>query len=109
MKTALFALVVAGSLLLGGCAFYQAPVMPPPGFIVSSIQAPIDTDADQTPVSTRQGEASSMSILGLVAVGDASIKTAAEEGGLKKIDHVDYRYLNVLFIFQKFTTIVYGE
>jgi hypothetical protein len=101
----IFAIVI---LLLAGCG-YVAPVMPPQGLIVSSIQAPIDTDVENTPVGVRSGRASSTSILGLVSFGDASTHTAASNGGIKKINHLDYEYVNILFLYQQFTTIAYGE
>lgn len=41
--------------------------------------------------------------------GDASIKAAMENGGIKKIHHVDYKTRNILGIIADYTTIVYGE
>ena len=60
-------------------------------------------------VGPRRGEASSTSVLGLYASGDCSIAAAARNGGLKKIGHVDYEYVNVVGIWQQATVIVYGE
>jgi hypothetical protein len=55
------------------------------------------------------GSASSIDILGLVAVGDASAKAAADSAGITRVEHMDYEYLNVLGVFQKYATIVYGQ
>ncbi len=78
------------------------------GGFYSEVTAPLSTEGPiQT--GTKSGEASSKSILGLVATGDCSIQAAARNGGLKKIDHVDYRYKNILGILQETTVIVYGE
>ncbi len=107
MKYFFLVLASVSLLLMSGC--YVAPVMPPQGWIYADIQAPIDTDANATPVSPKSGEAQSMSILGLVALGDASVHTAAANANISKIDHVDYSYYNVLFVYQRFTTRVYGE
>ena len=103
--------IVAACLLgvfLTGCMF-TAPVIPPTALVFTNIKAPIDVDAASTPVALRKGEASSISVLGLVAVGDASVHAAAEEGDLTKVEHIDYKFLNVLGLFTRFTTIVYGE
>ena len=108
MRYVLLTLACVSVLLVSGCA-YVAPVVPPLGWIYSDISAPIDTDANQTTVAPKVGESESMSILGLVALGDASIRTASANANISKIDHVDYSYFNVLFVYQKFTTRVYGE
>jgi len=92
---------------LSGC--YTAPVMPPIGWVYTGIEAPLDIDQDNSKVSAKSGEASSMSILGLVAVGDCSIETAAEEGNISTITGADYEYVNILGIYQNFTTVVHGE
>ena len=59
---------------------------------------------------SKVGISSAMSVLGLFAVGDASIQTAMENGGITKVHHVDYKTRSVLFlIYNSTTTIVYGE
>ena len=106
-------LAIAVMLLCGmstGCAgFVTAPVVPPPAFVFTSYKAPMDIDADRTPITGKKGEASAINVLGIVAVGDASVKAAAEDGGITTVEHVDYDFLNVLFVFSKFTTIAYGQ
>ena len=64
-----------------GCITYSAPVMPPSAALFANISAPIDTDAEATPVSSKTGEASVTSVLGLFSFGDASTDTAARNGG----------------------------
>lgn len=54
------------------------------------------------------GEATCKAILG-VAVGDCSIETAAKNGGIKKIHHVDSESFNVLWIYGEYKVIVTGE
>ena len=102
------ALLAAMTMMLAGCG-YRAPVMPPQGGMFSSFSAPLDIDADQTPVGARMGESSSMSILGLFAFGDASVDAAARNGNLQRIQYLDYHYLNILGLYQEFTTRAYGE
>ena len=109
MKKFLLASVCLCLFSLSGCAYYVAPVMPPSGFLFASFEAPIDTDANQTKVAPKMGASSSSSILCLFAFGDASVNSAARNGNISTIDHVDYAYLNIVFIYQKFTTKVYGE
>lgn len=89
--------------------YFTAPVVPPIGFVYSEIKAPMDPDFNQTAAPSKSGEAMATTILGLVATGDCSIKAAAENGGLTTIDSADYKYFNVLGVYQTFTTIVHGK
>ena len=41
--------------------------------------------------------------------GDSSIKAAMDNGGITKVHHIDYEVFNILNLFSKATTIVYGE
>jgi hypothetical protein len=91
-----------------GCVF-QAPVIPPTGAVYMSAKAPLDIDVAATDLGTKDGQATSHSVLFLVAWGDASVGAAARAGGLKKIKHVDYDYFNILGVYQEFTTIAYGD
>jgi hypothetical protein len=50
-----------------------------------------------------------MNALGLIAMGDASLETAAMAGGITKITHVDHDSFSVLFLFSSYTITVYGE
>jgi hypothetical protein len=58
--------------------------------------------------SSKMGEATAQGILGVVT-GDCSVKTAAANGGITKISHVDYHSTSVLGVWGKCTTTVYGE
>ena len=107
------ALIAALAIICGfvsGCAGLMiAPVIPPMGFVYSDVKAPLDVDYDNSTVTGKRGTASSISILGLVAVGDASAKAAAESAGITRIEHADYEIMSVLWVFAKYTTIVYGQ
>lgn len=105
MKILTPAMLTLSALLLGGCL--SAPFQPPSG-IISSTRAPLSTEGNWE-VGSKTGEASSTSALGLYATGDCSVATAARNGGLKKVTHVDYEYINVIGIWQKATVIVHGE
>jgi len=96
------------ALLMAGCA--MAPVVPPTGAAFSNVKAPISTEYnEQTPVPSKEGETSSACILGLVAWGDASVSSAAQNGNLSQVNYVDYTYLNVLGVYQRFTVTAHGE
>jgi hypothetical protein len=43
------------------------------------------------------------------AWGDSSIKAAASNAGITKIQHVDFKTTSVLGIYAKTTVVVYGE
>lgn len=65
--------------------------------------------ATSNEVGNKVGTSSSVGVLGLVAVGDASIQQAANQAGIKKISHVDVKKTSVLGLFAKYQTVVYGE
>lgn len=101
-----FGAVVAASLLTG-CLV--VPVQPPTGIVYSDYRAPLDYDQEGLPMGSRTGMSESISILGLVALGDASIDAAATNGGISNVHGADYEYFNVLGVYQKYVTIVNGE
>ena len=105
LRVALTTLLV---FLFTGCT-YLAPVIPPQGLLFSNIESTIDIDADETELGDLRGESSSYSALALFSFGKASVAAAAEDGDLEIITHVDYAYLNILGLFQRFTVIVYGD
>ena len=57
---------------------------------------------------SKTGEACSQSWAGIVALGDASIETAAKNGGITRIDSVDFTMKNMIAV-GKFCTIVRGS
>jgi len=106
--TSLILLVMLISLC--GCmAFPIAPVVPPLATTFTSVQAPVDITYNLTEIGSKKGEATSVGVLGLLAFGDASVKTAARDGNLKRVDHIGYEYTNVLGLVTFYTTVVYGE
>ena len=65
--------------------------------------------ATSNPVGHKVGTSSSVGVLGLVSIGDASINTAANSAGISKISHVDVKKTSILGIYSNYTTVVYGE
>lgn len=104
-KLGLLFATCAIAIVVTGCL--SAPFTPPLG-LYSEISAPLSTEGPIT-LGSKTGEATAKSILGIVAIGDCSINTAAKNGGLKTIRHVDYRYKNILGVVQETTVVVYGE
>ena len=105
MKTPAILAVACTAVLAAGCI--SAPFKPPMG-LYSEVSAPLSTEGP-IQIGPKSGEATEKTILGLVATGDCSIQAAAKNGGLKRINHVDYRYKNILGIVQETTVVVYGE
>jgi len=101
MKKIIALLIFAA--LITGCA---TPF--PMGCIYTEIKEPIAV-GDQPIIGQKVGRAMTTSVLGIVATGDASITTAARNGGITKISHVDYEVRNILGLIGEYTTVVYGE
>lgn len=106
-------LMLAVFVCLGvvGCNLYNTPVMPPQGWIVSNIKAPLSADNTGVKVNEQQktGMAEVENYLGIISVGDCSIEEAADDGNLTTIDYADYEYFNVLGVYQRFTVKVHGN
>ena len=103
MKHFLWPLLLATAL--SGCATAVSPVT---GALYSNVKAPmLATDSNEKP--TKIGRATARSILGVYAVGDASIESAAKNAGITRIHHVDYQTQTILGVMVDFTVIVYGN
>ena len=92
--------VLAG--FTSGCIMGQAPIWAPISLDLMG-SGPVGSGAN-----VKRGESVAKGIV-CVAIGDASIETAAKNGGIKKIHHVDTKTTNVLGVYSEYTTIVYGE
>jgi len=56
------------------------------------------------------GKASCTSYVWVVTLGDCSVQSAMQNGGISKVHHVDSEFQSYFFgIYGKFTTVVYGE
>jgi hypothetical protein len=99
------ALAALAVLPLAGCAIVSSPVGN--GLLFTQVKAPVL--ANEGPRGTKTGTSKAMNALGLIAMGDASIETAAKQGGITKITHIDHDSFSVLFLFSSYTITVYGE
>jgi len=95
--------IMIAATFAGGCA---TPL--PLGMVYTEVILPVTTPEGDLSF-TKKGTAECKSFLGLVATGDSSIRKAAENGGIKKVKHVEYKTENVLGLVGTYTTIVYGD
>lgn len=89
---------------LSGCVF--APVAPPRGILFTNQTSPLFPGGRP---GTQTGRASSHSVLFLVGWGDSGLRKAMANGGIVELRHTDYQIQNYALIYQKYTTIAYGE
>jgi hypothetical protein len=111
IKTALIALVL---ISLSGCATTFYPGGPTPsGFVFTSTKstaAALAAPVDMNIRPLKSGSASSSSILGLFAFGDATVTAAMKNAGISSLNHVDYANTTLLGgLFINTRIIVYGE
>ncbi len=102
-------LMVIGALcaatMLSGCIF------PNKGTTYSMLtlnQITSDPVVDNSVRQVKTGEAYSGGVL-FLSGGDASISAAMQNGGIRKVHHVDYKVNNYFWLFNYTTTIVHGE
>ena len=112
MKKLMFAAAVAAcGIGLTGCVGTGGPSASSAlglGGIIDDNCSPASFRIDNTVKAAKCGQASSKGIV-LYTSGDSSIKAAMDNGGITKVHHIDYEVFNILNLFSKATTIVYGE
>lgn len=100
------AMACVGIVLMSGCAMVT-PVMGGAGAAVyTQTQGPVAVG--NASGCEKVGTATSTAVI-CVAMGDASIQAAMQNGGITKIHHVDYKVTSVLGVYATYTTVVYGE
>ena len=102
-KTLTAAAAALSLVLFSGCVPVYTPAI---GILLTDVYGPIDSNGR---VGKKEGRACAQSILMLVATGDASIKAAAANGGITKIDSIDHYSRNILGVIADFCTIVRGS
>jgi len=95
-------LVFAASAL--GCVYTNGPVITP---LETNLTGPVSGNS-YTSAATKVGKASAEGVI-LVGYGDASVGAAAKDGQITKIHRVESKSLNILNVYGRYTTIVYGE
>jgi hypothetical protein len=80
------------------------------GCVYTDIRVPMSNEFRSTRTVTKSGEATTRSVLWLVAWGDAGLQRAAANGQLTTLEYADHAFFNVLFgLYMSNTTIVYGN
>ena len=97
--------IVVLAFSAGGCAVTVGPVT---GVMYTNAKYPW-TATGSPKEATRVGRATVRSFFGAIATGDASIQTAAQNGGITEIHHVDYEAQNIFGVLADFTVVVYGN
>jgi uncharacterized membrane protein len=93
-------------LITTGCGSgVQTPVGN--GALFTKVKSPVTATSNS--VATKQGTSSCVNILGLFAVGDASIDAACKDGRIRSIKHVDQDSFSVLGLFSRYKTVVRGD
>jgi hypothetical protein len=104
---------------LTGCTLpYNAPVIPPHGWLFNNTKAPLSVEFNGHPAGPGLKKVSSRNTLffrdilftgGTVAWDDVAIAEIARQGGIQEISYADYELLSILSIFGTFTINVYGN
>ena len=102
MQKLLAGIFACAALLSVGCA--KSPVV---GGIYTDVKDGLAVTGNAG--SSKVGTAEVKGYVGLVALGDASIQTAAREAGITRIHHVDYQTKSYVGVYTIYTIIVYGD
>ena len=94
------------AVVVTGCVGTKHCNAPSP--LTLDVYTPDTSFIDNSVQPLKKGTATASGII-LLTEGDASIKAAMDNGGIKKIHHVDYKVKNILGIVGSTTTIVWGE
>lgn len=107
MKKLVLGLCGMAGLMVTGCGVVGTPIN---GSLYADIKYPsYYAGADKLGPGHKTGKAEAQGVLGIVAMGDASVAAACKAGGIKNIATVDTHATNLLGILQTYTTIVTGE
>jgi hypothetical protein len=107
MEKILLPVSVASLMMLAtGCVAPNGPMGGTYGNIYTDVSGAVSATGNAK--GTKTGTATSKGILGF-ASGDSSIKAACDNGGITKIEHVDYHVESVLGVYTRTTVTVYGE
>jgi hypothetical protein len=80
------------------------------GCVYSAAVTPLDENVQETELGAKTGRASVYIVAWLFAWGDAGVAAAANNGGLKVVNHLDVERRIFLFgLFTEITTIAYGD
>jgi hypothetical protein len=104
MKKTIFSIVCAVALALGMTSCGAIGIV---GGIYQDTTTPEAVTANA--LGSKVGQADVLSILGVVALGDAGVQKAAKQAGITKVSHVDKKTFSILGVYTKVTYTVYGN
>ena len=104
MKKTIFSIACVAALALGMTSCGAVGVV---GAAYQDTTTPEAVTANA--LGSKVGQADVLSILGVVALGDAGVQKAAKQAGITKVSHVDKKTFSVLGVFTKVTYTVYGN
>ena len=101
---------ITSVLLIAIAVFFTGCATPfPVGLGFTDVDLPVMATSNSADSSSKKGTATCESYLGLIAVGEASIQKAAENGDIETITHIDWDAKNILGVYGVYTVTVYGE
>jgi len=99
-------IMVALVPLIDACVMPMGPVVAP---IAVDMMGPVSANSYSAEAkATKVGTSEAVGIV-FLGMGDASIGAACESKGITKIHRVESKTTNILSIYAKYTTVVYGE
>ena len=104
MKKTIFSIVCMVALALGMTSCGAVGIV---GAVYQDTTTPDAVTANV--LGSKVGQADVLSILGVVALGDAGIEKAAKSAGITKVSHVDKKVWSILGVYSVTTYTVYGN
>ena len=107
-KLAVSLVAIALAFSLTGCG----AVNPYFGALYTNVSTPsadLEVESDDDAGMDKVGTVECKTILGLIAIGDCSVKAAMEAGDLKSLHHIDQEYTNILGLYSKMEIKAYCE
>lgn len=102
-KLLLSLMVVALATGFSSCALLGT------GMVYEGVTEPLTATSNPLGNGTKVGTSNTVSVLGIVSIGNGGINAAAKNAGITKISVVDVNKTSVLGLFTKHETVVYGE
>ncbi len=103
---ALLVTLLAGAF--SGCMATTGLFTPTGVAAVSIYTEPVAATSGSAATKVKRGSACTMNILGIVAIGDGSVRAAMVDGDITQVISVDREVMNILLLFGKVCTIVRG-
>lgn len=81
-----------------------------PSFIYGNVKYPSAySGASEKGPGPKKGISKAQNIMGLIAVGDASVEAACKAGSISEVATVDHEYMSILGVYVEWSTIETGN